>query len=181
MSPRKASLCAAVERAAREAKLQLSAEQREKVWQLHVALQERGGVILVGASRSGKTTVWKLLQRSLALLQAYLVALSSPSAALMAFREPSVHIMCPTAMEKRRFVGWMDVKTGEWHDGVLAQAARSVTRDSETQAQWIVCDGDIDPEWMESLNSVLDDNRHPTIDGCRPSLENRRHFVCLGC
>ena len=166
-SPWKGSLQEALERAADEAALQLSAEQREKVWQLNVALQERNGAILVGASRSGKTTVWKLLQRALSHLHAYLPSrphgLSPSSIAPMGFREPTVHIMCPTAMDKSRFVGWMDLDTGEWHDGVLTQTARTVTRDSGTQPQWIVCDGEIDPEWMESLNSVLDDNRHLTI------------------
>ena len=55
--------------------------------------------------------------------------------------------------------GHTDVDTREWPDGVLTAAARAVAKQPLEQRSWIICDGDVDPEWIESLNSVLDDNR----------------------
>ena len=51
----------------------------------------------------------------------------------------------------------------EWTDGVLTTCARKVVAEPLEQRSWIVCDGDIDPEWIEALNSVLDDNRLLTM------------------
>lgn len=56
--------------------------------------------------------------------------------------------------------GHTDADTREWTDGVLTAAARLVAKQPLEQRSWIVCDGDVDPEWIESLNSVLDDNKY---------------------
>lgn len=52
----------------------------------------------------------------------------------------------------------MDINTREWSDGILTSISREVSKDLIKPA-WIICDGDIDPEWIEALNSVLDDNK----------------------
>ena len=46
---------------------------------------------------------------------------------------------------------------------MLTAAARQVVREPLGQRSWLHIDGDVDPEWIESLNSVLDDNRLLTI------------------
>ena len=40
---------------------------------------------------------------------------------------------------------------------------RMVTEMESGSRQWIVLDGDVDPEWVENLNSLLDDNRLLTL------------------
>lgn len=43
---------------------------------------------------------------------------------------------------------------------------------------WLICDGDVDPEWIESLNSVLDDNHLLTLpNGERINFGNNVNFV----
>jgi hypothetical protein len=47
--------------------------------------------------------------------------------------------------------------------GLLASRIIDNVRGETTKRQWIVFDGDVDPEWVENLNSVLDDNKLLTL------------------
>jgi dynein heavy chain 2 len=84
--------------------------------------------------------------------------------------------MNPKSIPRQRLLGRVDYDTREWFDGVLTRASRAAV--ASTNRTWIVCDGTIDPEWIESLNSVLDDNRPLTLpNGERIQFDNRVNFV----
>lgn len=72
----------------------------------------------------------------------------------------------------------MNNDTREFSEGVLTASARLVVKESVDVLNWIICDGDIDPEWIESLNSVLDDNHLLTLPtGERISFQNNVNFI----
>lgn len=72
----------------------------------------------------------------------------------------------------------MNHDTREFNDGVLTASARAVVKQPNETLCWIVCDGDIDPEWIESLNSVLDDNHLLTLpNGERISFGSNVNFI----
>jgi len=62
----------------------------------------------------------------------------------------------------------MNPKSKEWKDGVLSVIMRDMNKNNgrykpHHQYKWIVLDGDVDPEWIESLNTVMDDNKVLTL------------------
>lgn len=54
--------------------------------------------------------------------------------------------------------GTLDPNTREWTDGLFTHVLRKIidnVRNELDKRQWIIFDGDVDPEWVENLNSVL--------------------------
>ncbi|KDO32540.1 hypothetical protein SPRG_03015 [Saprolegnia parasitica CBS 223.65] len=136
--------------------------QIRKMLQLKESLDQRMGCVVVGPSGSGKSTVWQVLQQAM----------------IQCGQLVKTHIMNPKSMPRERLLGHMDLDTREWHDGVLTDAARKVVKEPEHVRSWIVCDGDVDPEWIESLNSVLDDNHLLTLpNGERINFGPNVNFV----
>lgn len=78
------------------------------------------------------------------------------------------------AMPRSQLMGSWEPATGEWKDGMLSRLAQELEKDEGGEV-WVVFDGDIDPEWAENLNSVLDDNHVLTLPtGQRSYLDSQR-------
>lgn len=143
-------------------KLKHEPSQVAKMLQLKESLDQRMGCVIVGPSGCGKSTLWRVLRAALERIG----------------QKVKVHVMNPKAMPRSRLLGEMDPDTREWKDGVLTAAARQVVREPADVRSWIVCDGDVDPEWIESLNSVLDDNHLLTLpNGERISFGPNVNFL----
>ncbi|XP_073719558.1 cytoplasmic dynein 2 heavy chain 1 [Misgurnus anguillicaudatus] len=130
-----------------EARLEIIPSQIKKALELYEQLRQRMGVVIVGPSGAGKSTLWRMLRAALGKMG----------------RVVKQYTMNPKAMPRQQLLGHIDMDTREWSDGVLTSSARQVVREPQEVNSWIICDGDIDPEWIESLNSVLDDNRLLTM------------------
>lgn len=51
------------------------------------------------------------------------------------------------------------LKPKEWTDGVLANMIREEVKDLSGRHHWTIFDGPVDALWIESMNTVLDDNK----------------------
>ncbi len=136
--------------------------QVKKMLQLKESLDQRMGCVIVGPSGCGKSTVWRVLQNAM----------------IKCGTQVKIYVMNPKSMPRERLLGSMDMDTRDWTDGVLTDAARQVVKEPQEIRSWIVCDGDVDPEWIESLNSVLDDNHLLTMpNGERISFGSNVNFL----
>ncbi len=87
----------------------------------------------------------------------------------------------PKAVTTYELYGFINPATREWKDGLFSTLMRDLSNMTSESPKWIVLDGDIDPMWIESLNTVMDDNKvqihkanTPVLILCSLCL-----FVCL--
>ncbi|KII86419.1 hypothetical protein PLICRDRAFT_44012 [Plicaturopsis crispa FD-325 SS-3] len=145
--------------ALREQILKVCAERRlmdgerwiNKILQLYQIQKIQHGLMMVGQSGTGKTNAWQVLLAALERLDGV---------------EGVSYVIDPKAMHKDALYGTLDQTTREWNDGLFTHVLRKIVDDVRGESgkrHWIIFDGDVDPEWVENLNSVLDDNKLLTL------------------
>ena len=131
----------------------------EKVLQLYQITNLHHGLMMVGPSGSGKSAAWNVLLDALERFDNV---------------EGKAHVINPKALSKKDLYGSLDPNTREWKDGLFTHILRKIidnVRGESNKRQWIIFDGDVDPEWVENLNSVLDESKLLTLpNGERLSL-----------
>jgi dynein heavy chain len=125
-----------------------------KIIQTYEVKLTRHGNMLVGASFAGKSVAWTLLQDAHALLHKQ----GTPN-----FEKVKTYIINPKSLFDSELYGQYDLSTGEWLDGILSNCMRTACADENPILKWLILDGPVDTLWIESMNTVLDDNKLLTL------------------
>ena len=141
-------------RACEERGLQSNPYFLGKCTQLFHTMHSRHGVMVVGPSGGGKSENIATLASALTSLSQRVEARQDPHFVNVRM----VHV-APKAVTMGQLYGAYDDATREWQDGVLAYWVRTFAGVRNHDRKWIVCDGPVDADWIENLNTALDDNK----------------------
>ncbi|EAY20056.1 Dynein heavy chain family protein [Trichomonas vaginalis G3] len=108
----------------------------------------RHGIMFVGGAMGGKSTAWKALQMTLGKLAAE--GIGKPA---------KTFTLNPKAISIPELYGLFDPVTSGWSDGVLSSFIRDCSMSEPKEWNWIIVDGPVDSLWIETMNSLLDDNK----------------------
>ncbi|XP_033099985.1 dynein heavy chain 6, axonemal-like [Anneissia japonica] len=143
----------------------------KKVIQLYETMIVRHGVMLVGPTGGGKTTVYEVLAKT--IIDLHLAGEDSPY-----YQPVHTYVMNPKSVSMGELYGEINTLTLEWQDGLMATIVRQAVNDTTEDHKWIICDGPVDALWIENMNTVLDDNKMLCLANSeRIKLTNSIHMV----
>ena len=111
--------------------------------------------MLVGATLAGKSTAWRTLCQAMESLE--------KEDKVPGYMSVKPIILNPKSLSLNEIYGAYDLATFEWADGVLSRLFRDAALDPKLIEKWILLDGPVDTLWIESMNSVMDDNKVLTL------------------
>ncbi|KAK7102408.1 hypothetical protein V1264_020630 [Littorina saxatilis] len=144
----------AIESELRAHALQVNVNAVTKVIQLYETKTSRHSVMIVGQTQAAKTVTWRVLQAAMTQLN------RDGDLNYQAVKDFPLN---PKALSLGELYGEFDLNTNEWTDGVLSSVMRQTCADEKPEEKWIVFDGPVDTLWIESMNSVMDDNKILTL------------------
>lgn len=152
----------AIEEALIKRNLQLNENVVVKTMQLFESKATRHGNMLVGSTLSGKTTVWQILMDAMNQLnQEEKERGVKPDD--YKYRAVKPEVINPKSISCDELFGNLnDANPPEWQDGILSNVLKNICKE-KIEARWMILDGPIDTLWIETLNSVLDDNKLLTL------------------
>ncbi len=140
-----------------------------KIYQFYDSRLTRHCNMLVGEPMGGKSTAWKTLAAAQSALQ---------KKGADGFMGVTPFILSPKSIQLDELYGAYDLATFEWKDGILSTIFKSCSQDERPFEKWVLFDGPIDAMWIESMNSVMDDNRILTlINGDRIPLTSTMSLI----
>mmetsp|Transcript_22861 Transcript_22861/g.57008 ORF Transcript_22861/g.57008 Transcript_22861/m.57008 type:complete len:4427 (+) Transcript_22861:2-13282(+) len=134
---------------AKESNLQPSDYFVQNVVDLQDLLDIRHCVFEIGSSGNNKSKCWQTLSK---------VWTKGGVRGKTTFRDIN-----PKSITPNELYGYVNMATREWKDGLLSSTMREMATMPDTNPKWIVLDGDLDANWIENMNSVMDDNRLLTL------------------
>ncbi|CCD23572.1 dynein heavy chain NDAI_0B05390 [Naumovozyma dairenensis CBS 421] len=142
-------------------------ELAKKCLQLYNFQMSQDAIILLGDAGIGKSTILRLTLSSISALSG---------------KKNIIYTIDTKVLSKEELYGRMNKATLEWTDGLFTSLIRDIHNDIigtfRNAHIWIVFDSDIDPTYVETLNSVLDDNKILTLpNGERFKIPANLHLI----
>jgi dynein heavy chain len=125
-----------------------------KIIQLFETLQVRHGVMVVGVTMTGKSTIFDIMAQALKKLKD-----DGVPHPLRWFENVVVNRLNPKSITMNELYGNFDLMTNEWTDGLVPVIIREMISVENADRKWIIFDGPVDAIWIENMNTVLDDNK----------------------
>jgi len=100
----------------------------------------------MGPPGAGKTSTWRTLAKSFD----------------KAGKKTLYVDLNPKVVSTKDLYGY-NLPSKEWKDGLHSKLMRTYAEMPDSNAKWLLLDGDLDANWIESMNSVMDDNKILTL------------------